>query len=183
MKGFNRRQFLKIGAGVMASFLSPVAATAAFPRNPARRSLSFYHMHTQEKLSICYFERGNYNPAAMKKINHVLRDHYSQKVQPIDPRLIDMLFSINQKLGCTSPFHVISGYRSPDTNARLAKNGNGVAKQSYHMQGKAIDIRLPGCDIRKLWQTCVDLKLGGVGYYPRSDFVHVDTGAFRTWNG
>jgi uncharacterized protein YcbK (DUF882 family) len=96
---------------------------------------------------------------------------------------MDLLFSVNQRLGTGSPFHIISGYRSPQTNARLRKQSKGVAKFSYHMLGRAIDIRLPGCDTPELRQACLDLKLGGVGYYARSDFVHLDTGAFRAWNG
>lgn len=184
MVGYSRRHFLKTGIGLMASCLVPTGVLhAAVRQGNSQRSISFYNTHTQEHLKICYFQRGVYSPSAMKKINYILRDHRSGTIETIDPRLIDMLFSINQRLGCSSPFHIISGYRSPETNTDLVRTRSGVAKGSYHMLGKAIDIRLPDCGIRRLRQVCLDLKAGGVGYYPRSNFVHVDTGAFRTWNG
>jgi uncharacterized protein YcbK (DUF882 family) len=112
-----------------------------------------------------------------------LRDHRTGDMEAMDVRLMDLLYTVSQRLCSGATFHIISGYRSPQTNARLRKRSTGVAKFSYHMLGRAIDIRLPGCATRKLRQACLDLEIGGVGYYPRSDFVHVDTGAFRTWNG
>ncbi|MDL2275093.1 DUF882 domain-containing protein [Desulfosarcina sp. OttesenSCG-928-G10] len=168
----------------MASCLVPTSVLhAAVSSAGKKRSISFFNTHTEEHLTVCYFQGGVYSSKAMKQINHILRDHRTETIESIDPRLIDMLFSINRRLNCTGPFHIISGYRSPETNTDLVKKSSGVAKSSYHMQGKAIDIRLPDCDLRRLHKVCVELKAGGVGYYPRSDFVHVDTGAFRTWNG
>ncbi len=183
MGSCNRRDFLKRGAGFLTTCLVPATGWAALLPDNSRRSLSFFNTHTGERLAVCYFKNGAYCPDALQKINHVLRDHRSGDIEVMDPRLMDMLFTVNQRLGSCSSFHIISGYRSPKTNARLRKRSSGVAKFSYHTLGRAIDIRLPGCDTRQLRQACLNMQLGGVGYYPRSDFVHVDTGAFRTWNG
>ncbi|WP_197904615.1 YcbK family protein [Desulfosarcina alkanivorans] len=172
-----------MGSGFLATCLVPAAGWAALLPDGTRRSLSFFNTHTGERLALCYFKDGAYCPDAMRRINHILRDHRTGDVQAMDFRLMDLLYSVHRHVGAGSPFHIISGYRSPKTNARLRKQSSGVAKFSYHMLGRAIDIRLPGHDTRKLRKACMDLKTGGVGYYPRSDFVHVDTGAFRTWNG
>lgn len=170
------------GAG-LAAWLVPTIGWAALHPDRTRRTLSFYNTHTEERLSVCYFKGGAYSSRAMKKINHILRDHRTGSIRAIDPRLMDLLFDVNQRLGCSSPFHIICGYRSPKTNAQLRRKSSGVARHSYHMQGRAIDIRLPDCNTSRLHKACLKLQAGGVGYYPRSDFVHVDTGAFRTWHG
>jgi uncharacterized protein YcbK (DUF882 family) len=183
MANFNRRDFLIHGAGLLTTLLVPARGWSALLPDSSRRSLSFYNIHTGERLSVCYFKNGTYCPDAMRQINHILRDYRTGDIKTMDPRLMDLLFTVNRQLGAGAPFHIISGYRCPKTNAMLRKRTSGVAKFSYHMLGRAIDIRLPGCDTRRLRRTCLDLQRGGVGYYPRSDFVHVDTGAFRTWNG
>jgi uncharacterized protein YcbK (DUF882 family) len=183
MGNCNRRDFLKIGAGFLATCLVPATGWSALLPDSRRRSLSFFNTHTGERLALCYFKDGAYCPDAMKRINHILRDHRTGDLQDMDSQLIDLLYTIKRHVGSDSAFHIISGYRSPKTNARLRKQSSGVAKFSYHMLGRAIDIRLPGYETRRLRQACLDLKLGGVGYYSRSDFVHVDTGAFRSWNG
>ncbi|WP_372683823.1 YcbK family protein [Desulfosarcina sp.] len=179
----SRRDFIKIGAGFLATCLLPSAGWSALSPDNSRRTLSFYNAHTGEELSTCYFKNGAYCPDAMGRINHILRDHYTGDIEKMDPQLMDLLHSVNRLVECSAPFHILSAYRSPQTNDRLRKQRPGVAKSSYHILGRAIDIRLPGCDTRKLRKACLDLKLGGVGYYPRSDFVHVDTGGFRTWRG
>jgi uncharacterized protein YcbK (DUF882 family) len=119
----------------------------------------------------------------MARINHILRDHRTGETRAMDPALMDLLSCVHRQLNCNAPFHIISGYRSPKTNTELRKRSSGVAKFSYHMLGQAIDIRLPECDTRKLRKVCLKLKKGGVGYYPRSDFVHLDTGTKRSWKG
>ncbi len=180
----SRRQFIKrIGTGCLATALVPATGWSALLPDGTRRSLDFYNTHTGERLGVCYYKNGAYRSGAMVQINRILRDHRTGDIEAIDARLMDLLFTVSQRLGACSPFHIISGYRSPRTNAQLRKQTSGVAKFSYHMLGRAIDIRLPGCDTLKLRQTCLELKYGGVGYYPRSDFVHLDTGAFRTWSG
>jgi uncharacterized protein YcbK (DUF882 family) len=183
MRSCSRREFVKIGTGFLATCLVPATGWCALAPESPRRSLSFFNTHTGEQLGVCYYKNNVYRPGAMRQINHILRDHRTGDVEAIDSRLLDLLFTVSQRVGNGSPFHIISGYRSPKTNAKLRKHTKGVATFSYHMLGRAIDIRLPGCDTGKLRQACMDLKLGGVGYYPQSDFVHVDTGAFRTWNG
>jgi len=183
MSHCSRRDFMKIGTGLLASCFLPSAGWGSLLPDHTRRSLSFYNTHTGERLSVCYFKHGAYRPDAMAKINHILRDHRTGEIKAMDPALLDLLACVHRQLGCSTPFHIISGYRSPKTNAQLRKRTTGVAKFSYHMLGQAIDIRLPGCKTRQLRKVCMDLKEGGVGYYPRSDFVHIDTGAFRTWKG
>ncbi|HSO18078.1 MAG TPA: DUF882 domain-containing protein [Desulfosarcina sp.] len=179
----SRRDFIKIGTGLAGAWLLPAAGWAALLPHDSRRSLAFFNTHTGERLRVCYFRDGAYSSGALQQINHILRDHRTGDIKVMDRRLMDLLFTVRHRLGCDDPFHIISGYRSPATNRKLRQQSSGVAKFSYHTLGRAIDIRLPGCDTRKLKQACLDSELGGVGYYPRSDFVHVDTGAIRTWNG
>ena len=145
------------------------------------RSLSFHHTHTGEKLDITYSRTGLYNPGALEEINYFLRDFRTGDVHPIDPKLLDLLCSVKQELGGAGIFEVISGYRSPKTNRQLRRKSSGVAKHSLHMVGKAIDIRLTGVKTRKLQQCALGLQCGGVGFYAKSDFVHLDTGRVRFW--
>jgi uncharacterized protein YcbK (DUF882 family) len=122
-----------------------------------------------------------YVPQALAEINYILRDYRNGEVREIEPGLLNLLFALQQKLECTAPFSIISGYRSPETNSLLHSRSKGVAKNSMHLLGKAIDIRLPGHELKTLHQAAVDLRRGGVGYYPSSDFVHVDVGRVRYW--
>lgn len=159
----------------------PTLAAVARTLDPDRR-LAFYNTHTQEELCICYYSNGVYQPEALNRINHILRDHRTNQVSPIDPQLLDLLHVVSSKIRPCDPFHVISGYRSTATNEMLRKcGGGGVAKKSMHMHGKAIDIRLPGYKTERLRDLCINLQAGGVGYYPESNFVHIDIGRFRTW--
>lgn len=147
----------------------------------ARRSLSFYHTHTGERLNITYGQPWGYDRQALEKINYFLRDFRTGDVHPIDPQLLDILSALKRKFGGRGTFEVISGFRSPKTNDRLRKQSSGVAKRSLHMQGKAIDIRLTGVQTRKIQRCAMNLQCGGVGYYGKSDFVHLDTGRVRFW--
>jgi uncharacterized protein YcbK (DUF882 family) len=112
-----------------------------------------------------------------------MRDHRTGETKSIDPRLLDLLYAVKKRLGATQPFHIISGYRSPKTNAILRKNAGGVARKSLHIEGKAVDIRLPDAELSALRKVTMDLRGGGVGYYPKSDFIHVDLGLLRYWTG
>lgn len=183
--GVNRRAFLGFGAVAAAAALSPLRAHAApAPKKAAVRSLSFFNTHTGERLKTTYCCDGKYEPEALKQINHILRDWRAGKVKPIDPQLLDLLHELSGTLETDSPFHIISGYRSPVTNATLRTKGGthtGVASKSLHMVGKAIDIRVPGVKLDHLRGAARTLKLGGVGYYPSSNFVHIDTGRVRFW--
>ncbi len=168
----------------MLAGLAPVMAAsrvfaAAAPEST--RALRFTHTHTGERLAIEYFERGQYLPDALSTVNHYLRDFRTGDVHPIDPRLLDLLFAITSATDTARPFQVISGYRSPVTNAMLRRRSEGVAANSLHMVGQAIDIRLADVPLPKLRAAALHLRRGGVGYYPSSDFVHVDTGRVRTW--
>jgi len=172
-----RRDFLKrAGAALVA--MTPVAAWA---RGSECRSLSFVHTHTGETLSCVYYQAGGYDPATLSRVNHFLRDFRTGQVHSIDPGVLDILFAVRSRVGRDDPFHVISGYRSPATNAYLRSHSSGVAKHSLHMEGRAIDVRLPGFPTRKLRDLGLALRRGGVGYYPASDFVHLDTGRIRFW--
>jgi uncharacterized protein YcbK (DUF882 family) len=149
--------------------------------NVPERSVAFFNTHTGERLRVTYWERGRYIDESLAEINQILRDHRANEVQPIDTTLLDLLFTLRNKLESREPFHVISGYRSARTNLALQAAGSGVAGNSLHCVGKAIDIRMPGRELWALHRAAVALKVGGVGYYPKSDFVHVDVGRVRYW--
>jgi len=172
---FSRRTFLRLAAAAGATCTLPVLAAGA-PRH-----LSFAHTHTGETLAITYWRDGRYDPIALKTIDHLLRDHRTGAVHAIEPRLLDYLHTVQCALECDAPFEVISGYRSPVTNDMLHRTTNGVATRSLHMDGRAIDVRLPGVRTARLRETAAALRLGGVGFYPDSGFVHLDTGRVRQW--
>ncbi|MCP4747754.1 MAG: DUF882 domain-containing protein [Desulfobacteraceae bacterium] len=146
------------------------------------RVLSFYNTHTAEKLTVCYYFDGTYRIDALNKINHILRDHRTGDIKSIDPNLLDQLYYIMMKTDKDELIQVVSGYRSEKTNKMLRKTSAGVAKKSLHTLGQAIDIRISSLTTRKLHNVCIDMKAGGVGYYPKSGFVHLDTGRVRCWN-
>jgi len=184
-KRFNRRSFLGYGAAATAAALVPGRAQAAtaVSKRP-ERVLSFFHTHTGERLKIAYCCDGVYQPEALTQLNHLLRDFRVDLEKPIDPKLFDLLHELNGTLETDQPYHVISGYRSAATNTRLRERGGahtGVASKSLHMVGQAMDIRVPGMRLDHLRQAAASLKLGGVGFYPSSNFVHVDTGRVRYW--
>lgn len=145
------------------------------------RALRFSHTHTGERLAIEYFSGGAYLPEALKAVSHLLRDFRTGDVHEIDAALLDLLHRVATLTGSSRPFQVISGYRSPATNAMLRHKSEGVASGSLHMKGQAIDIRIADVPLAKLRAAALNARRGGVGYYPSSDFVHVDTGRVRTW--
>lgn len=152
-----------------------------YRHSSGHRTLSFEHAHTGEKLKLTYFERGVYIKDALQDINYLLRDFRNDDVHPIDTALLDQLFDLKQTIGFNKPFHILSGYRSPSTNAQLRKRSHGVAEHSFHMKGRAIDIRVEGISTKTIRNTALAMAQGGVGYYPRNKFVHLDTGRYRTW--
>jgi uncharacterized protein YcbK (DUF882 family) len=176
-----RRRFLQIGFGATASLAMPNAFAAALKQ--PERSIALLNLHTGEQVKATYWAEGQYQADELQSIHRVLRDHRTGDIHAIDENLIDILNLLHQKMNGKQPFHVISGYRSPKTNAMLNKNSSGVAKKSLHMQGKAIDIRLPGRQLNELRKTAQGMKVGGVGYYPGSEFIHLDTGRTRSWQG
>jgi uncharacterized protein YcbK (DUF882 family) len=145
------------------------------------RSLSFYNLHTSESIKTVYWQGGDYLAPSLAEINRVLRDHRSGEKHQIDPKLLDLLCDLRLRLDTTEPFQIISGYRSPGTNAMLHAKSDGVATRSLHMDGKAVDIRIPKRSLSVVRNTALAMKAGGVGYYPSSDFVHVDVGRVRSW--
>jgi uncharacterized protein YcbK (DUF882 family) len=178
--GFSRRSFLATGLAALAGacVVSPVeAAVRAMPE----RFVHLYNTHTGEWLKSVYWAEGRYQPRALNDIARLLRDHRSGDTHPIDPRLVDLMATMHRKFGNKGAIHIISGYRSPQTNAWLASNSDGVAHGSLHMAGKAVDIRLPGHSTRVIGRAAKSLRAGGVGTYPASNFVHIDTGRVRAW--
>ncbi|PIE59670.1 MAG: Twin-arginine translocation pathway signal [Desulfobulbus propionicus] len=176
----SRRHFLKRSAQLFVALAvcSPIRLSAS-PHT--RRFLSFYHTHTGKRLNISYAYGKRYDALALEQIKHYLRDFRTGEEHGIDPRLLDILWNIQQDIGREGIFEVISGYRSPATNRKLRQQSSGVARHSLHMQGRAIDVRFTGAPTKYLQQSAITMKCGGVGYYRHSDFVHLDTGHFRTW--
>jgi len=177
-----RRSILKAGVAFALTGLSarPVLADVE-QKKKAVRELAFYNLHTGESLKTDYWAEGDYLPDALADINHILRDFRNDQILPIEIPLLDLLHELHTTFGTSQPFHIVSGYRSPETNSTLAANSGGVAKDSLHMQGKAIDLFIEGVPLNELRHAAISLHGGGVGYYPNSNFVHVDTGRVRSW--
>ena len=171
-----RRRLLAGALGLAAPALLAREALASAPRQ-----LSLVNLHTGEKLAATYFEGGRYVPDALAALDRVLRDHRTGEVHPMAPGLLDLVAGLAGQVGRPGAVQVISGYRSPASNAALHANSSGVATRSLHMQGMAMDIRIPGVSLARLRDTALALGRGGVGYYPDSDFVHVDVGKVRQW--
>lgn len=189
----NRRKLIQysVGAALFGMSNNAIAEDPAeianlaeeFPRlfEPDVRRVKLYNLHTGESLDTVYKERGAIIPDALNAVNKVLRDFRNDQVCEIDVKLLDLLDDMTKKLETNSAFNVVSAYRSPQTNAMLAERSNGVAKGSLHMQGKAIDIRVPGVSLKYLRNLAKEMRIGGVGYYASSNFVHIDTGKVRYW--
>ncbi|SFL57104.1 Uncharacterized conserved protein YcbK, DUF882 family [Nitrosomonas communis] len=177
--GASRRFFIKTGLSACTLLALP-AAYARKPKTPVKQ-LALLNLHTGERVKSVYWEKGRYIPGVLRDIEKILRDHRTGKTHAIDLRLLDILQLLYSRMGARKEIQVISGYRSPETNKMLALHNNSVAKQSLHMQGKAIDIRLPEFSLAELRKAALSLKVGGVGYYPDSNFIHLDTGHVRYW--
>ena len=174
----DRRSFLR---GVSTAALALAPTGAAFAIAPGTRSLSFVNTHTGESLSTVYFENGSYIAPSLQSINHLLRDFRTGEIHPIDPGVLDILFDLRTLVNREEPYQVICGYRSPATNALLRSRTSGVAEHSLHVQGRAIDVRLAGFATARLHEMALQMRRGGVGFYAKSDFVHLDNGAVRSW--
>jgi uncharacterized protein YcbK (DUF882 family) len=184
MKHFSGRTkrfvWASLPAFFAAFFLCP-SLIAGSKDLSADRTLALYNIHSRESAVIEYCSAGVYVPDALTAVNRIMRDPLNGEVISIDPKLLDVLFELHEKIGAAEPFTVICGYRSPRTNSTLRARSSGVAEHSLHMQGKAVDIRLSGVPLEKLYRAALELKAGGVGFYPKSDFIHVDVGPVRTW--
>ena len=185
MKGrppIERRALLRLAA---AAAIAPWARLAAADGGPETepRGLAFRNLHTGESVDVVYRADGQLDYGALREIDWVLRDFRTGEARRVDHRLLDLLWRLRAALDTTEPYEVISGYRSPKTNAMLHARSDGVASNSQHMQGKAVDVRLEGVDLRNLRRAALDVSAGGVGYYPVSNFVHVDVARVRQWVG
>lgn len=173
----NRREFLSTAVTTLAVAAGPWRTADA----STGRALQFDHLHTGERLTVEYFNRGEYLPDGLAAVNHLLRDFRTGDEHLIDPSLLDVLYDVRRTTGSGQPFQIISGYRSPATNAALRRRSEGVAAGSLHMKGQAIDVRLGDVPLTKLHASARARRAGGVGYYPASNFVHIDTGRVRYW--
>jgi uncharacterized protein YcbK (DUF882 family) len=165
-----------LGVAVTGSMIKPTNVRAA-----DARQLSFYHTHTRRSISVVYYQNGEYVESALDEINRFLKDFRTGDVTEINPQLLDLLHDVRNELGSDQAFEVISAYRSPRTNEMLRSTTSGVAKKSQHLEGNAIDVRLRGVRTKTLRETALRMERGGVGYYPQSDFVHMDMGPVRQW--
>jgi uncharacterized protein YcbK (DUF882 family) len=179
IRATSRRRFLSRAAAASAVALLP--ARALWARTLERRSLSFVHTHTGERLTSVYFEGGRYVPGELTRVNYLLRDFRTGDVHPIEPAVLDILADLRVLADREDAFEVISGYRSPHTNAELHSHSSGVAEHSLHIEGRAIDVRLPGFPTARLRELALGMGRGGVGFYASSDFVHLDNGRVRHW--
>jgi uncharacterized protein YcbK (DUF882 family) len=176
-KLLTRRRVLSAAAATTALAFTRQAPAVSF----APRSVSLYNTHTGEWLRTVYWADGHYIRDAVKEINWILRDHYSNEVRPMNAGVLDVIGMLRARLETTKPFLIVCGYRTPATNAMLYERSAGVASNSYHIHGMAIDLRSEGRDISQVHQAALSIRGGGVGYYPESNFVHVDCGPVRTW--
>jgi len=176
-----RRRFLAAATGLAGTAASLAASPVLAASRSGTRCVSFVHTHTGETLRAAYFQDARYQPQCLAQVDYLLRDFRTGDVHRIDPGLLDILFDLQTLADRDGPFEVISGYRSPATNAMLHRSSDGVAQHSMHLQGRAIDVRLGGFPTSTLGEYARSLARGGVGFYARSDFVHVDTGRVRVW--
>lgn len=179
----SRRDFFKISfCAATLALLHPRLSWGNVAHPPQPAPLSLYNTHTGERLNAAYrTSTGNYDPQALSEFDRLLRCHYSNEIHPIDPRTLDYLALLDQQLGGGHDIHIISAYRSPSYNTLLQSKGRGVATRSLHLQGRALDVRIPAIQLDRLKETALLLARGGVGYYPRPDFVHIDSGPVRRW--
>jgi uncharacterized protein YcbK (DUF882 family) len=185
----SRRSLIKLGLFVVGTSIFKRPAFAAINSfvSPERRLISperrlfFYNTHTEETLKVIYWYKGEYLSESLNDINYIFRDHYTGEIKTIDTRLIELLHVIYDRMETKQPFHIVSGYRTRSTNTFLRRSHRGVARRSMHIFGKAADIYLPDCKLSSLRKVAVNLKGGGVGYYPKRNFVHIDVGRIRFW--
>ena len=185
-----RRQFLKqlAGAGSAAALMgsSQLSFAEQFKQDQKiaeERTLKLYNIHTGESLQATFWADGQFVDDEVQQIDLLMRDHRANQAMAMQRRLYEKLYHLQNLFGSKEPLYVVSAYRAPKTNADLRRHSGGVAEGSMHMQGKAIDIRIPGVSHRHLHKAAVAMRSGGVGYYPKSGFIHIDTGRRRHWQG
>lgn len=173
----SRRTLLVTAAASALFALDPLRAFAEAPE----RKLSLANPHTGEAFDDIYWAKGDYLPDALAQLDRLLRDFHNDKIVPIDPTLIDTLAKLRYRLTLAEPIQIMSGYRSPETNAAVRRHNHNAARNSYHMQGMAVDISVPRLSLRKLRRAAIEMRAGGVGTYPGGQFIHLDVGPVRTW--
>ncbi len=180
-----RRGFLTFAAAALTTFAAPALVTGApaqaAPLVGGVRRIALHNINTNEHFDGVYWADGNYKADALKRLDVLLRDHRAKQVCRFDPRLFDALARVHQTLDSDEPFRVVCGFRSRRTNAMARRRSRGVAKESYHTRGMAVDVMLPDVNLKAIAEAAKGLGAGGVGYYPRSGFVHIDVGPVRTW--
>jgi uncharacterized protein YcbK (DUF882 family) len=180
--GLTRRSFLSASLAAVSALVARRAPAQAAVADAAPGQLALYHIHTREAATVVYRDdAGRYDPAALHQLHHLLRCHFTGEVAPIDLRVIEFLRAVDQGLGGHREIHVISGFRSSAYNNWLIRHRSGVAARSLHLEGRAIDVRFPGLPLRQVQRAALALGWGGVGYYPTSEFVHLDSGRVRSW--
>lgn len=177
----NRRIFLRSAAAITGSVIVPSAFANKTPELEIDKELHLYNIHTGEFVKTTFQHAGQYDQQGLDELDHLLRDHRSGESTLISRTLLEDIHTLQQLFKPNQAIEIISGYRSPKTNEKLRAIGHGVAKRSLHMQGKAIDIRIPGINLRQVRKAALALKSGGVGYYPKSGFIHLDVGRVRQW--
>lgn len=182
-KFLNRRTFLKASlVGAFLLFSGPAFAEIVYSGESTEGNLRLFNIHTNERLEVCYRDdSGNYDHEALSELNNFLRCHHTQEVIQMDMMVIEFINMVDKRLGGGNEIHIISGFRSPEYNNMLIREGRKVVKNSLHLLGKAIDVYFPRIPLNSVRQAALDLRLGGVGYYPKSGFVHLDSGRFRYW--
>ncbi|BEU02454.1 hypothetical protein OAG1_12540 [Agarivorans sp. OAG1] len=179
-----RSLLLGLGAGLVGLGIPKSYASSSIARElPGERFLSMTNLHTNESCEVCFWKSGEFQDKEVGQLDQLLRDFRRNEATEMDKALYMQMALLQDRLGGKVHFDIISGYRSPATNEMLRKNGGGVARKSFHMTGQAVDLRVKGQSLAKVHQHALDLKLGGVGYYPASGFIHLDTGRVRSWRG
>ena len=176
----NRRKWLGAGAAAFGLSLLPSHVFAAMT-TPKPKILRFQNLNTGEFLKTEFFDGRHYNKSELARLNHLFRDYRCDKVKTIDPKLFDQIYMLQVMLGSNKPIQLISGYRSLETNNALRRSNSGVAKKSYHTRGQAMDFHIEGIQLSHIRKAALKMRAGGVGYYPKSNFIHIDTGPARTW--
>ncbi|EKT58441.1 YcbK family protein [Providencia sneebia] len=176
----SRRKWLGVGAATLGLSLLPTHVFAAMT-TPKPRILRFQNINTGESLKTEFFDGRQYNKSELARLNHLFRDYRRDKVKIIDPKLFDQIYLLQMMMGTNKPIQLISGYRSLETNDTLRRTSSGVAKKSYHTRGQAMDFHIEGLQLSHVRKAAMKMKAGGVGYYPKSNFIHIDTGPVRTW--
>lgn len=177
----NRRIFLRSAAAITGSAIVPAAFANHTQAAQVDKELHLYNIHTGEFVKTTFKQAGEYDQQGLSELDHLLRDHRSGESTLISRTLLDDIYTLQELFKPNQAIEIISGYRSPKTNQKLREMGHGVAKRSLHMQGKAIDIRIPGINLGQVRKAALALKSGGVGYYPKSGFIHIDVGRVRQW--